>query len=184
MAAKGTKPANGPRGKFENKVVERLVQGLSMGMPYEHAAIYAGVSKDTFDNWRNGKFPRGVTKEERAEFREKIEAAEGQGIATKFGIILRAANGEKDPETGRYIQQPDWRAATWMLERRYPEVYGRSAVDVRHRGDPEEPVKVEVENNTDALLERIERLFSGMTEQEQMMVASLDTKLGRIVVDN
>lgn len=136
MATKQTQ-----RGKFQNAILERLYQGIEMGMPYAHACLYAGISEDTFENWRNGAFPRGVTAAEKEEFHTKLGAAEGRAVATKFGIILRAANG--DPDRG---VTSDWRAATWLLERRYPDIYGK--VSMEHSTRNNEPLKMEVDVTT------------------------------------
>lgn len=89
--------------KYTAERVERLLHGIRLGWRYELACAYAGVHYATFARWRLA-FP---------QFCEAVKEAEAQGEATSLRAIHAAASAG------------EWRAAAWLLERRFPETYGR-----------------------------------------------------------
>lgn len=107
--------------KFTKETLSRLYAGIRLGLSYEHAAMYAGISYDTYNNWVNGRFPRGVKKADQLQFFEDLTRAEGDAAARNMTLIQKAATD-------------DWRAAAWILERRYPETYGKSVQAIEHSG--------------------------------------------------
>jgi hypothetical protein len=58
------------------------------------------------------------------EFRDAATRAEGEGVVNSLALINRAAH-------------TDWHAAAWLLEHRWPELYGRSVMRVEHSGSVE-----------------------------------------------
>lgn len=89
----------------------RICEALRLGLPYKQAAHYGGVTYQTLLNWKR-----------RAEegdsgfvaFVAAMHKAEAEG-AIALMLLIRAA-----------AEQPrNWRAAAWILERRWPEYYGR-----------------------------------------------------------
>jgi hypothetical protein len=92
--------------------VEAVLMGLRKGLSRTVAGQAAGVSKDSIRRWM----------ERSATFRADTEQAEAESQSMLVGIVLAAA-AKKLPNT--------WQAAAWLLERRWPEVYGqRSKVDI------------------------------------------------------
>lgn len=107
--------------KFTRDVVNRLLRGIRMGGTYESACRYAGIDYNTFCNWRDGKFPRGLDddqKEMKLEFLEALTRAEGDSGARALSTIQQA------------MSQGDWKAASWLLERRWPDEYGQRRVEI------------------------------------------------------
>lgn len=120
--------------KFTRETVNRLLKGIRLGMTYEHACMFAGVSYDVFNRWRKGTFPRNLDddqKQLKGEFREALTRAEGDMVARTFGLIQQAA------------VQGDWRAATWIMERRYPSIYGKNVME--HVGKDGGPIQISPE---------------------------------------
>jgi len=93
--------------------IEKLAHALLVGATYELAALYAGISHDTFLKWRKqaAKAPAGTPL---ADLRERLKDAEGRAAIGWLAHIEKAAI------------DGDWKAAAWKLERRYPENYGRT----------------------------------------------------------
>lgn len=119
--------------KFTRDTVDRLLKGIRLGMTYEHACMFAGVHYDTFNEWRNGKFPRRLDDDQKAlksEFSEALTRAEGDAVARHFGLISQAS------------VQGDWRASAWILERRYPAIYGKNVLE--HVGKDGGPIEIDV----------------------------------------
>lgn len=97
----------GRKTKYTPDTVKRLTDAITLGATFGHACKYAGISEDTFARWRK----------QYADFAEAIEAAEGKGILQWLAKIEAAANNGS------------WQAAAWKLERRYPQLYGKTVTE-------------------------------------------------------
>ncbi len=100
--------------KFTAETVNTVLAGIRAGLPYRLAAEAAGISETTFHEWQSGKLPRGVDTQLKTEFREGLTRARGESARRLTTLISTAA---KD----------DWRAAAWILERRFPKDFARDA---------------------------------------------------------
>ncbi len=96
--------------KLTLEVERRLVHAISQGVPYKAACEYAGISYQTFLNWKkraqsddDGRF---------IEFFDHIQKARGQAAVLLLTEIEKAT-------------KRNWRAAAWKLERMYPHLFGR-----------------------------------------------------------
>ncbi len=121
--------------KFTKETTDRLFAAIRAGLPYHLAADAAGISETTFYEWQRGEFPRGSDKELRAQFSEELTRARGSSAARLITIINTAA-------------PTDWRAAAWILERRFPKDFGKAVLEVT--GGDGGPLQVEM-----ATLQRI-----------------------------
>lgn len=107
--------------KLTSEVEERLVHAISVGATFKDACPYAGISYQTFLNWRKraqkaleqaeegDEEPEEMT-DRFVEFFDRIKKAQGEAAVGLLTTINKAAHR-------------DWKAAAWMLERRYPESY-------------------------------------------------------------
>jgi len=106
------KNRGGRRSKLTNTAIDVIAKGVRFGLTYEQAANAAGVSAATFYNWKKKAEdgdPRFL------EFLEALKQAEGEGEYLLAATIAQAA--QLDPS--------QWRAAAFILERRFPERWGR-----------------------------------------------------------
>jgi predicted transcriptional regulator len=88
-----------------------LLNGIRLGMSYEKAAIFAGITYQTFKTWMDkGKV---ANKGQYREFYDELKKADAEGEAACIQKIQKAA------------QDGTWQAAAWILERRHPEDWGR-----------------------------------------------------------
>jgi hypothetical protein len=109
---------------FSQEKADRVCEAVRRGMSYKQAAAYAGISYSTLNRWRiEGQDEEGAP--EFWEFWKSFEQAAGEAAFRNLGYIDEAAS------------RGDWKAAAWMLERRYPEEWGKGR---RHRNDPLEPM--------------------------------------------
>lgn len=120
--------------KLTPEVEERLVYAISVGGSYKAACQYAGISYQTFLNWRK-RVREGAVRQDGERCRETeegnerfvelfdhINKAEGDAAIVWLVRIEKAA-------------KRDWKAAAWKLERRFPREYGRYALA---SSDPDE----------------------------------------------
>jgi hypothetical protein len=101
--------------------IEKLTQAVLVGATYELAARYAGISKDTFDRWRQ-KAEKAAPGTPLAQLRERLAEAEGRTAVHWLALINKAT-------------QTDWKAASWLLSHRYPEQYGGGVLKVAPTGE-------------------------------------------------
>lgn len=110
--------------KYTPQTIKRITDAIRMGATYELACGYAGISFETFCQWRDKK----------PEFLEVIKEAEGAAAVGWLAKIEKAAS------------EGEWQAAAWKLERRYPEMYGRKVNDNRnqHSGPANGPIPIAI----------------------------------------
>lgn len=124
--------------KLTEDVVNKLREAIRLGMPYTHAAAYAGIGAATLFKWINkGK---EEPESEYGRFLMDLDQDAHQAEALWLAMIEKAARGVEtdvvetttDPEgnqvTKKYkkmLMYPQWSAAARKLEWRFPQVYGR-----------------------------------------------------------
>lgn len=128
--------------KFTPETVARLLKAVRAGLPYHLAAEAAGISETTFYEWQRGEFPRGADKALKAQFSEELTRARGESALRLMALISSAA-----PD--------DWRAAAWILERRFPKDFGRHVLELT--GEHGGPVQVEVQALQRVILKALEQ---------------------------
>lgn len=111
--------------KLTDELVETLVQMLRAGNYIGVCCHAVRITRQTFAYWMK----RGTTdRPEDApyrEFRERVEQARAEGEVRNVTNIARAA-----------IES--WQAAAWLLERQYPERWGRPSSPQRREAPPED----------------------------------------------
>ena len=100
--------------KFTNETVNTLMVGIRAGLPFRLAAEAAGISETTFGDWQRGKLPRGADRALKASFPLQLTRARGESALRLTALISTAAS-------------TDWRAAAWLLERRFPRDFAKDA---------------------------------------------------------
>lgn len=99
--------------KLTAERLDRVLAGLRVGATLARACAAAGISDDTLRRWRS----------RRPDVRTAVERAEAEQALHCLQMIAAAA-------------PKDWRAAAWLLERRFPEHYGRvSRKRLEHGGE-------------------------------------------------
>jgi len=90
--------------KLNPELQERFCHAVRMGMRYQDACRYVKITPATFQTWTN----RGAMGDEPyATFTCAVKAAETEGMMACLESIERAHRNK------------DWKAAAWLLERRY-----------------------------------------------------------------
>lgn len=91
---------------------EAILEGIRLGLPRMVAAAAAGIHHVTIRRWE----------ERDLAFADEMKMAEAQAQQVYLGNINAVA---KSREPG------SWQANAWILERRWPEIYGqKSRLDV------------------------------------------------------
>ena len=135
-----------------------LLKGIEDGLPLKHAAMLAGISYDTLNRWRKCGEPEYAPIEFR-NFCKALRRSEAVAVQNLVKLVHGAGT-------------TDWRAASWMLERRFPEEFGKP-VQVEHSGPGGSPIQ------THATVEP--EVLRRMRKQEGMQ--ELVGKLGAILLE-
>ena len=98
----GTGRRMGRPTKLTPEVQKRILAFIRAGNTFRDSAACAGIGESTFFQW----------KRENPEFLAALKKAEVQFIDRNLAIIQKTAN-------------KTWTAAAWLLERRFPERFGR-----------------------------------------------------------
>lgn len=91
-----------------DQVIQEAIAMKKNGASNVDIAAYIGVSERTFYRWLNTP-----TSEKQRQFSQALKKAEPEFKAALRSKILDAS------------QHGSWQAAAWMLERLYPDEYGR-----------------------------------------------------------
>jgi len=140
------------RTKLNSNVKKAIVKAIEAGVPVNHAARAAGINDRTFRNWRaRGENPQEPGDSIYSRLYQEIEEAEARFIKLNIERINKAA--DKDPSH-----------AEWLLERRYPGIFGkRVEIDIG-------PSKVLI-----ALQEQAQKALNGESQEKiepQVMIAT------------
>jgi hypothetical protein len=120
-------PGGRPR-KHPDDYLPQLCQALELGAWHWLACKYAGVSYSTFHRWMLAGEAADADAAMQAFVRRIRQAEATAAIRDLLRIHAAAAH--------------DWRAAVWLLQRRYPAEYGTRVVEQRHGGDVTQAVQV------------------------------------------
>ena len=166
--------------KLTPELAEAMVGYVAQGLPNVMAARLAGVSETTFYRWK-----ATGAKAKRGKFRElfdKLREADAEFIRVNADVILRAAteqivtrvelvrelgDGTKVKEIRQEFKPPTWGPAAWLLERRFPELYGRK---LEHAGKIDGPPAV-------VLRDRFEIVIVDAEKDQGAEDAELEQKL-------
>jgi hypothetical protein len=122
MVNKGGRPP-----AFNRAKVEKLADGIRMGMPIDASLQRADIASSTYYDWQAGRWPRSVTLKDRQWFSETLKSAAADGMYDLLVVIRNAS-------IGALPRGSQWQAAAWILERRYPEHFGRRQLEVTGSG--------------------------------------------------
>jgi hypothetical protein len=103
MKTKSNRRRRGRPSKYTPTTVGKFCRAVAEGLPYKSDAAAAGISHETVCQWQR-QFP---------EFSEAVQLALAKAEVALVRLIRRAA------------ARGTWQAAAWLLERRYPEHWGR-----------------------------------------------------------
>lgn len=135
-----------------------LLEAIEQGMPLKHAAAVACMSYDTLNRWQK----RGENEsapEEYRQFCQLLRRSQAVAMQVHLSSICDAA-------------KRDWRAAAWMLERRYPEDFARQQ-QLEHSVSDAKPWMPDPEVNHEVLIRM----------QKQRGISELLKKLGGIILE-
>lgn len=106
----GSKRSGKPR--YTAEVHETICRHLRVGAYLTHAAEAAGVSVDAAKDW----VAKGLAGDRRYEaFAHEVRRLQAEDVMRLQSLVTRAALGG------------DWKAASWLLERKFPKWFGHAA---------------------------------------------------------
>lgn len=104
----------------------RILESIRAGATYKLAAQAGGISYDLLRDWLRRADAAEEGDEEYTEFAAELRAAEIDGLDRSLTVIRSSQ---------------DWRSHAWLLERRWPEDYGKRE-HLELSGDDTKPITV------------------------------------------
>ena len=98
--------------KLNDEIIENAGKIIGMGHYITTCCQHLGIRRSTFYNWLTWGKERPKSKY--GKFAKRIEKAEAEFILRTFGKIQQIG-----------IDQNNWQALAWCLERRWPERYAK-----------------------------------------------------------
>lgn len=159
----------GRRTLLDEDTFNRLEQVISAGAPYDKAAEYVGIGTRTLFDWiargraevehrEDGGEPNPdedlfadfATMVTRARSRAHVSSVVALRKAIEGGQVIEETVREyRDPDTGAKVKEstvkrtaPDWRAASWFLERQDRANFGKGPEQVELSGPGGGPVEL------------------------------------------
>ena len=204
-----------PKRLMEPGVHEKLVNATKGGAPIELAAQYAGVSPLAFQVWMQRGREELEAREDGATpdageqiyvdlWDEIVEARAAAGVSA-VAVIRKVMHGGavteestkryRDPTTGEMVEEttvkrtpPDWRAASWYLERQQSAHFSKAAEKLELSGAVGGQVALTEQAAAD-LTARIQGNIKALTEAakppetEYPVVKEEDTVDAEVVTD-
>jgi transposase len=109
------RPAHAPT-KLTQVVLDKIVEGVKLGVPMVYATKRAGVTLRTVRNWLRDA--REGSNGLKAELLRGVEEAQGEFVAANMRVIDDAAKAKT------------WQAAAWLLERLHNEHFSAHRAEV------------------------------------------------------
>ena len=117
--------------KLTYKMVEQAVEMKSHGLSNVDICAGLGITEGTFYRWLR----EDDTKLKRA-LKQGLKKAEAEYKETLLQSIMTTATREKNPQ---------WTAAAWLLERKYPDEYAQTTRKVEAEGEDVPQITLGVE---------------------------------------
>lgn len=162
--------------KLTEKLIQEVYKYLKEGNTQKTSALCAGITERTFYDWldKAADASRKENPDKKDElyiqFSQYVKKGVEEAKLRNLRIIQSVAQGSvtktkeyKDEDgntvTEKEYTQPNWHAAAWTLERRWPKEFGRKdKVDVNQKS------KVEHSYGN------IKEVFDALPEEEQLSV--------------
>lgn len=107
-----TKSHQGPPSKIATETIEAIATAVANGVPFATACVAAGIAGRTASRW--------------IEKGKEQEAAGRNTIYVQFVELLKKAQAIGHRTLANEVaSNPDWRAKAFILERRYPDTWGK-----------------------------------------------------------
>ena len=152
-------PPGRPLKLDDPSIVSVLLECIRRGMTYKFSCQRAGVTTQTFNRWmEHGRLDE--LKDENSStifsrFRSQVHEAEVEGVENNLRHIENAAHDT-------------WRAAAWILERRYREDYAKKQ-QVTPNGDKNAPIQVQGSVDKGQLEQTLDRLLAVRQARKRRM---------------
>jgi len=109
--------------KLNDEIIERICEYVTLGLSYKDASEACDITERTFYNWK--KRGENAKSGKHYDFLDKLKLASSKSKVYHLNKIREA--GDKGV----------WQANAWILERRFPEEFGRRdkiQAEVEHKG--------------------------------------------------
>lgn len=147
------------KSKLTEELCDKICKDIQQGGTLKYAAMHNGITEQTFYNWMKRGQESKTQTGKFFEFFESVKRAQEDGKTRLISKI--EMHGERN-----------WQALAWLLERMYPDEFGRTQrVDMR--------ADVKSENKTTVKGGGVDLDVKSLTAEERVELGRLITKIRR-----
>lgn len=126
--------AGRPLRALDQGAMDRFLQGVRVGMSWAWCCRYSNISDETWARYKKhtARVKQMKTPPEYdpiVDFVDAVARAEADWVMRHMMTIEREANGQFDRD-GNQVVAPNWRAAAYKLEKRYPHEFGNQVLEL------------------------------------------------------
>lgn len=153
--------------KLNPEMIEHCRKALLRGVPHKTLGSLIGVSERTIYIWMN----KGQ------EIVDEIESGELRRLNKKQKLYFQFFQTVKESDATFMQNQltliqskarTDWKAASWLLERRFPDNFGKTE-SVKHLGDAKNPLQFK-DVTDDMTEEELEEALKNLQAEEEELL--------------
>ena len=130
----------GPEAQLTEELADQLAAVIRAGSYIYVACAAVGISRQVYAKWMQRGLSDRPADALFRQLREKVERAQAEGEVRRVATVAAAAN-------------KTWQAAAWLLERQYPERWGRLSQREQVGQAPAEPKPDDPFSEVDELAE-------------------------------
>lgn len=132
-SATSSKPKNPNPSKLSPEVIDRICEGVALGLPYERACLLGGIHRDTLHSWKAAapNTPEGSL---HRELVARLDEAHAKGQVALLDQMHAHARGTRLDNGAEVQTRGEWKATQWLLESIY-KMRPESKVDVTSGGE-------------------------------------------------
>ncbi len=126
--------AGGRPTKLNIDTHNKIISVIRAGNYIETAAACAGINKSTLYDW----LKRGEREKQRVAQNPRYKIRKSEKPYVEFSNAVEKALAEAEARGVMLISnaaKTQWQAAAWMLERKFPDRWGRKRLDIEHSGE-------------------------------------------------
>jgi len=140
MPSKKKTNRRGRKPILTEEIIQNVVSVLRTGTYIETAIACVGISKDTFYAWLR----RGARERRRLDNDKKAKPNKEEAIYLQLSDAVKKAIAEAEIRNLAMISQAgetQWQASAWILERRFPERWGKKDI-ITQTGDNKITIRI------------------------------------------
>ena len=115
-----TKRQRSPKTRLTVALIDSISRAVAAGAPVATASRYVGIDQSTLYRWLRDGDTKGKRYELHRKLKRSLMEAREKAQMSLIADVRSSARDVRDSD-GNFVRRGDWRAAAWLLSRRWPD---------------------------------------------------------------